>query len=334
MLITQCPDCHSLFRVTRGQLKLAEGKVRCGACLMVFDAIEHEMKQSILEDNPAGYDPESSSETTKASLSATETETETETKLPAESLSSNQKHEDESSDTSLTEMSVKQDSAEIVERAIAHPSRRSTDRPQTANASKNRISDPSLKAEVRPSNRAIPELHILVEPVVLRNERPEETDPGTVLFWLLASLLAIAALLSQYLWFERATLAHQISLRPVYQLVCEQLPCDLKGVQGLSTLSTEQVIVRPHKMFADLVSLSIKLHNEAAFYQPYPALEVSFTDLKGDLVSRRTFQPAEYLPTSDASSRLSPGLDLEIDIPLTDPGERAVSYRVELRQAN
>lgn len=303
--------------------------MRCGACLMVFDATEHEMQPSILQDDQA-LDPESSSGTTDSSL----TETETETDLSTEPLSSDQKSLNESSDTPLTETPAKEDSAEIVERAAAHPARRSTDRSQTAEPSKHRISELSLKAEVRPSNRAIPELHILVEPVILRSELPEETDPGTVLFWLLASLLAIAALLSQYLWFERATLAHQSSLRPVYQLICEQLPCDLKGVQGLSTLSTEQVIVRPHKMFADLISLSIKLHNEAAFYQPYPALEVSFTDLKGDLVSRRTFQPREYLPTSDASSRLSPGLDLEIDIPLTDPGERAVSYRVELRQAN
>ena len=37
-IITECPSCHARFRVTDGQLKIARGQVRCGACLLVFDA--------------------------------------------------------------------------------------------------------------------------------------------------------------------------------------------------------------------------------------------------------------------------------------------------------
>lgn len=36
--ITQCPHCQTSFRVTREQLAAARGKVRCGACMQVFDA--------------------------------------------------------------------------------------------------------------------------------------------------------------------------------------------------------------------------------------------------------------------------------------------------------
>lgn len=38
-VITQCPNCEERFKVTPGQLKLAHGKVRCGECLTVFDAL-------------------------------------------------------------------------------------------------------------------------------------------------------------------------------------------------------------------------------------------------------------------------------------------------------
>ena len=39
--LTRCPHCETLFRVTKKQLAAANGKVRCGHCLQVFNAIEH-----------------------------------------------------------------------------------------------------------------------------------------------------------------------------------------------------------------------------------------------------------------------------------------------------
>jgi len=40
-LITQCPTCRTRFRVTESQLKVAAGRVRCGACLSVFAGLEN-----------------------------------------------------------------------------------------------------------------------------------------------------------------------------------------------------------------------------------------------------------------------------------------------------
>jgi len=39
--VTQCPHCHTSFRVSRVQLGAAHGAVRCGACLHVFNATHH-----------------------------------------------------------------------------------------------------------------------------------------------------------------------------------------------------------------------------------------------------------------------------------------------------
>lgn len=36
--VTQCPHCQTRFRVSREQLAIANGSVRCGACMQVFDA--------------------------------------------------------------------------------------------------------------------------------------------------------------------------------------------------------------------------------------------------------------------------------------------------------
>ncbi len=46
MMLTRCPDCSTAFRVTPEQLKARAGKVRCGHCSAVFNALE------ALEDTP------------------------------------------------------------------------------------------------------------------------------------------------------------------------------------------------------------------------------------------------------------------------------------------
>jgi predicted Zn finger-like uncharacterized protein len=39
--VTQCPECKTSFRVTEAQLAIANGAVRCGSCLHIFNAGEH-----------------------------------------------------------------------------------------------------------------------------------------------------------------------------------------------------------------------------------------------------------------------------------------------------
>ena len=45
-LQTQCPQCETRFRVTDEQLGVAGGKVRCGSCMNVFNALEHRVTES------------------------------------------------------------------------------------------------------------------------------------------------------------------------------------------------------------------------------------------------------------------------------------------------
>lgn len=41
-LLTRCPNCQTQFRVTDQQLGIANGKVRCGNCMKIFNAVEHQ----------------------------------------------------------------------------------------------------------------------------------------------------------------------------------------------------------------------------------------------------------------------------------------------------
>ncbi|MDL0431197.1 DUF3426 domain-containing protein [Marinobacter sp. TBZ242] len=49
-LQTRCPKCETRFRVTDAQLGVAGGKVRCGNCMAVFNAVEHQVRGSTSSD--------------------------------------------------------------------------------------------------------------------------------------------------------------------------------------------------------------------------------------------------------------------------------------------
>jgi predicted Zn finger-like uncharacterized protein len=51
-IVTRCPQCNTAFRVTLNQLAVADGQVRCGSCLAVFKAVDHDaLKETTLKSN-------------------------------------------------------------------------------------------------------------------------------------------------------------------------------------------------------------------------------------------------------------------------------------------
>jgi len=75
-LATQCPHCHTTFRVASDQLKLRGGIVRCGACQSIFDGSAHLIDLDALAASkdeadiavPAAHEPESAPDAATAVL--------------------------------------------------------------------------------------------------------------------------------------------------------------------------------------------------------------------------------------------------------------------------
>ena len=68
-LLTRCPRCSTLFRVTPTQLEARGGKVRCGRCMNVFDAF-----QALTADNAAVAVDDTGAERETVALSAAATQ--------------------------------------------------------------------------------------------------------------------------------------------------------------------------------------------------------------------------------------------------------------------
>lgn len=52
-MLTRCPQCETTFRVTPEQLKARQGRVRCGACQEVFNALDTLVEEIPLPTMPA-----------------------------------------------------------------------------------------------------------------------------------------------------------------------------------------------------------------------------------------------------------------------------------------
>lgn len=290
MIITRCPNCHARFRVTDGQLKLAEGQVRCGACLKVFSAPEHEVSSFKPEqDSPPQHRPEAT-----AQPAGTEPATETASSVPLNATP-----------------------------AVA----------DTPSATDTGPAETPLPAHIEAdhtesgSTTTVP---LIAEPLQLAKVE-DERNPITTAFLLLGILLTLAVFLSQLVWFERARLAQYPQLQGIYSMLCHQLSCDLDSADALGQIRNHSLHVQPHPRFADALKVSIVLENTAPFPQPWPALQLRFTDLKGREVAQRTFQPDEYLDTRNLSTaHMMPAQPMQIELELASPGRRGVSYELSL----
>jgi len=72
-VLTQCPGCRTVFRITGAILRAAHGQVRCGNCNTQFDAIQHALDEDLLQEQQSKKQAES--EATEFMPSRTQRET-------------------------------------------------------------------------------------------------------------------------------------------------------------------------------------------------------------------------------------------------------------------
>ena len=142
-----------------------------------------------------------------------------------------------------------------------------------------------------------------------------------------AIVFLVLLLVTQWVFFNRADLAREQDWRPGLEQFCKYLHCSLPLRVDLSQLKLLNRDVRQHPRVDEALLVNATLSNQADFTQPYPVLEVSFTDLGGNPVAMRRFSPKEYVNNAYAiKSGMQPGKPFSIMLEIQDPGEAAVSY--------
>ena len=150
---------------------------------------------------------------------------------------------------------------------------------------------------------------------------------GRWLGWGALNLLALLALAGQYVFYNFDALARQDQYRPWLEQLCPVVGCELPSRVDIEQIRSSNLVVRSHPDFTGALVVDAIIYNRASFAQPFPLLEIRFTDIGGQVLASRTFKPGEYLSGELAGQRQMPSqIPIHIALDILDPGTRAVSY--------
>lgn len=295
---TRCAKCSTVFRVTPEQLKAKQGKVRCGNCQHVFNALDRLVEASLLEPPLA---------TTSIAQTAADARS-----VP---------------EAASEERMIAEEAAEPQE--VAGP-------PAPIDGIVP-VAPESIVAASSSQSQEAPEREKPAEPSWLAQDgdswEDEEQPAGHAWPWALASVLGLLILLIQGLvQFRVETAVLMPASKPVLQALCGMLGCDLPLPQKASLLGIEASDLHPDPRHKGQLILNATLRNRAPFAQAYPDLELTLTDTSDQAVLRKVLTPSEYLSKRADGSGFAANTDLALNLSLVIDGNAgsAAGYRLYL----
>ncbi|RZU36837.1 putative Zn finger-like uncharacterized protein [Fluviicoccus keumensis] len=167
-------------------------------------------------------------------------------------------------------------------------------------------------------------------PVEIHHHRHLSVNWSYYFTWSVLCILAAAALIAQYVYFNFDALAISADTRPRMVQLCDTFKCELPSPPDTKLLNINKLVVRKHPEVANALQADAILYNKASFTQPLPALKLVLLDKKGGIVAGRVFTPKEYLP-SDFSNlrRIPPDTPIHVELALVKPDAPFFGYRME-----
>ncbi len=332
-MLTRCPHCQTHFRVTAEQLKIRQGKVRCGACQEVFDALDSLSDEALV---------------TPATLILPETET--------RRLQDGTAEVRETLATIVTVESIPAAANEIIEaqpeaeeepEPEQQPEVEPEFTPEPAPAPLDEI-EPVVEAEAplesEPDSEPEPESEPTPEPDSPDQSVSEAASPAAEESWepvpavptpsrrwpwligIIALLIAAAGQLAYIFRTELAVVAPE--LRPALVAGCELVGCTLPRPLKPELVGIETSDLVPD---GDGLLLTATLMNRAPFEQDFPHLELTLTDTQDEALVRKVLLPADYLPAGqDPAQGFAARGEVSVKLALTTDNVPAVGYRLYL----
>jgi len=182
------------------------------------------------------------------------------------------------------------------------------------------------KPEQAPLFEQNPMIDDLVPPEI-RHQQEKASKPYQAVFWSFLIILLSLSVLTQLVYFNRDQIASKPGLRPYMLSFCQLAQCGISELRDLKRLELSSKNVYSHPNVDNALMITAVIVNQAAFAQQFPVLQISFTNLVGDIVMARQFNPGEYLNTEEENlNEMQPGLPIQITLEVLDPGSSATAY--------
>ncbi len=149
--------------------------------------------------------------------------------------------------------------------------------------------------------------------------------------WLPGITLMIAIAMGQFAFFQMGVYAQVSEYRPTYVLVCRYLGCDVPEYENHDELRTRELVIRSHPREPEALLVDVLLRNSGPFRQAFPGLRLQFYDVRGEVVASRVFRASEYLGGEMRGLKLMPAeTEVRLSLELVDPGNDALGYEMDV----
>jgi predicted Zn finger-like uncharacterized protein len=295
---TQCPHCATRFRVTETQVNIADGLVRCGVCKEVFNAFDATVQN---DNQPSSLDDAA--------------EVVVEQEIEIDGLRESRAEAEQAADEHETT-----ENHEVI--AEAHNQPTAFGKLPATEVSGNDAFDFF--------DENVNESLAYVVPEKFRDSYPHSAK--STLLWSIGILTLTATLLIEYAWFNRDQFKHVPELQTWIEKICQQVECKNAALRDPSKIELVSRNVYSHPGEKNALMVNVTMKNNANFAQPYPVMQIEFSNVRGGTVAARRFLPSEYLPVESRQAGteqrrlLLPNASSSITMEIQDPGKQAMTY--------
>ena len=341
-LLTRCPACETLYKLVPDQLRISQGWVKCGQCGEIFDASRHLIQMALASETappepvPAETLPTHEHEPA-ADNSATHQPVEPENRLqsrlavmPAtETVKAEEPDPAVQAATGLDQFPLPQsnpgelpicsddapEASALIDLAVENRLQEETSDPV----------DSFIAAPINPDGLASKEQTVTFlggpdEPSVWR------TRVGRLALSLVAVLL-LAALLAQWLYWDRDRLAAaNPQWKPLLQQLCQPFNCTVRALQRIDAIAIDAAAF--NKLAPDNYRLSFTIKNLSGMVLAMPSVELTLTNTQDQVIVRRVFSRQDLSITSDD---LPTGLEVPVAVTVRVSPDEAMPHIVGYR---
>jgi len=352
-VLTQCPSCQTIFRITSEILRVAHGQVRCGRCHTQFDALQRLVEETEVEETSSGryVKPEPQPDPEPEPIEVEEPAEQEDITLEGRhsEITGTYRVMDDPDDLQvrqevteewveldevddLDEERVSDSGIEVSEHVEAEDFYESAaeagegfgDAQEVAESEQERFARRLADQQERSHEAAESESE-------LQQIAGVRASSHTELIWKILGAPLLLLLLVQVVHHYRSDLARSPGLGAAVTTVYGALGMKLTPDWQLHAYEIKQWGVLSDPAQPGTLKVRASVTNRARYAQPYPLLKLVLEDRWGDQVRAREFEPREYLDPGTAADRLlAPDQPANATINIVDPGPDAEGFRFDV----
>lgn len=157
--------------------------------------------------------------------------------------------------------------------------------------------------------------------------------PKSSRIWGLVSIFLLVVLTGQIVYLYRTELSIIApGAKPYLEQYCLILNCTIPLPQQAELLSIESSELRNKTaQHPGLITITAIVRNRATFPQPFPAIELTLTDVQNRDLASRIFTPGEYLEENvNPSKAIAPSNEISVTLYIDSGDLNAAGYRLVL----